>query len=74
MNTSWFKPCGWIYRPVSWQGWTLSAFALAFCFNVFRAIDRHSYSASDTLSGIFPYLVCIAVCLNWIASKTAAKR
>jgi hypothetical protein len=74
MNTPWFKRLGWIYRPVSWQGWILSALTFAFCFNVFRAIDRHSHSASDTLYGVFPYFVCAAVLLNWIASKTAPQR
>ncbi len=48
MNSVWFKPLGWIYRPVSWQGWALLLFALAFCAQVFHAIDRHSHSAGDT--------------------------
>jgi hypothetical protein len=76
MTASWFKPIGWIYRPVSWKGWILFALALAlaFCLNVFHAIDRHSHSASDTLYAIFPYFVCTAALLNWIASKTAAQR
>jgi hypothetical protein len=74
MSTPWFKRLGWIYRPISWQGWILSALALAFCFNAFRAIDRHSHSASDTLYGVFPYFVCTAVLLNWIASKTTPQR
>jgi hypothetical protein len=71
MNRKWFKPLGWIYKPVSWQGWTLLFFTLVFCWQVFRAIDRHSHSASDTLYGIFPYFVCATGLLNWIASKTA---
>lgn len=49
------KPLGWIYRPVSWQGCTALLFTLAFCLQVFRAIDRHSHSASDTLYGVFRY-------------------
>lgn len=71
MNATWFKPFGWIYRPVSWQGWSAFVLTLAFCFQVFGAIDRHSHSASDTLYGVFPYFVCAAGLLNWIASKTA---
>jgi hypothetical protein len=73
MNAAWFKPFGWIYRPVSWQGWSALALTLAFCLQVFRAIDRHSHSASDTLYGVFPYFVCAAGLLNWIASKTAPR-
>jgi hypothetical protein len=71
INFRWFKPFGWIYRPISWQGWTLLLFAIAFCYQVFCAIDRHSHSASDTLYGVFPYFVCAGGVLNWIASKTA---
>ena len=70
MKTPWFKPLGWLYRPVSWQGWMLFALTLAFYFQVFAAIDRHSHSASDTLYGIFPYFVCAGILLNWVASKT----
>lgn len=73
MNATWFKPFCWIYRPVSWQGWSAFVLTLAFCFQVFRAIDRHSHSASDTLYGVFPYFVCAAGLLNWIASKTAQR-
>jgi hypothetical protein len=73
MNAAWFKPFGWIYRPVSWQGWALLVLTLAFCLQVFLAIDRHSHSASDTLYGVFPYFVCVAGLLNWVASKTAQR-
>lgn len=74
MKTPWFKPLGWIYRPVSWQGWAALLLTAAFCFQVFTAIDRHSHSASDTLYGIFPYFICAAGLLNWIASKTAPQQ
>lgn len=74
MKTFWFKPLGWLYRPVSWQGWALLVLTLVFCFQVFTAIDRHSHSASDTLYGIFPYFVCAGILLNWVASKTTPQR
>lgn len=68
---SWFKQWGWIYRPVSWQGILLVILTLAFCLQVFVAIDRNSHSVSDTLYGVFPYFVCSLVILNWIAGKTS---
>src|SRR2546427_147676 len=40
MNNLWFKRLGWFYRPVSWQGFALAILALAFCIQVFAAIDR----------------------------------
>lgn len=70
MKTPWFKPLGWTYRPVSGPGWFLLLLTLGFCLQVLVAIDRHSHSASDTLYGVFPYFVCAAGLLNWIASKT----
>jgi hypothetical protein len=74
MNTRWFKPWGWIYRPVSWQGWTAVAITLFFCVQVFSAVDRHSHSVSDTLYGIFPFVVPAMMLLNWVASRTAPQR
>ncbi|MFZ2487251.1 MAG: hypothetical protein WAZ19_03935 [Anaerolineae bacterium] len=69
-HTSWFKPWGWIYRPVSWQGFLACLIALAFCVQVFVAVDQNSHSVSDTLYGLFPYLVPCLMILNWVASKT----
>ena len=67
----WFKPLGWIYRPIKWQGYVLLIVCISFCVQIFLAIDRHSHSASDTLFGIFPYVICSLGILNWIASKTS---
>jgi len=67
----WFAPWGWIYRPVSVEGVLAVLIALAFCVQVFLAVDRHSHSASDTLYGIFPFVVPALIVLNWIASKTS---
>jgi hypothetical protein len=70
----WFAPWGWVYRPVSVAGVLVTLFAGAFCVNVFIAIDRRSHSASDTLYGIFPFVVPCLIVLNWVASKTSASR
>lgn len=71
MKRYWFKRLGWVYRPVSWQGFVVVLLAIAFCVNVFLAIDRHSHSASDTLYGVFSYYVCTFLLVNWIASNTS---
>ncbi|MCA9937894.1 MAG: hypothetical protein KC418_04590 [Anaerolineales bacterium] len=72
MKQSWFKAWGWVYRPVSWQGYVAALVALAFCVQVFVAVDSHSHSVSDTLYGVFPFVVCCFLLLNWLASKTCA--
>lgn len=73
MNRTWFRSWGWIYRPVSWQGWMLLALTVAFCTQVFVAVDRHSHSASDTLYGVFPYFAPALCVLGWIASHTSPR-
>ena len=72
MKSNWFKPWGWIYRPVSWQGISIVLLTLVFCAQVFLAVDRNSHSVSDTLYGIFPYMIPSLMLLDWIASKTSA--
>jgi hypothetical protein len=69
---AWFKPWGWIYRPISWQGFASCLVALAFCAQVFIAVDRQSHSVSDTLYGIFPYVIPCLMILYWLASKTSS--
>lgn len=71
MSRIWFRPAGWVFRPVSWQGYAAVTITLAFCALAFLAVDRHSHSASDTLFGCFPYIVPAFLLLNWLASKTS---
>ncbi len=71
MRFAWFRSWGWIYSPISWQGVGLVVVATAFCVQVFVAVDHHSHSVSDTLYGIFPYIVPCLIVLNWVASKTS---
>jgi hypothetical protein len=71
MPRRWFTSWGWIHRPVSVEGVLVVLIALAFCVQVFLAVDRHSHSVSDTLYGVFPFWVPALIVLNWIAGKTA---
>ena len=71
MAKNWFVPLGWVYRPRSWQGYAITAAVIAFCVQVFVAVDRHSHSASDTLFGVFPFVVPALLLLGWIAAKTS---
>jgi hypothetical protein len=71
MTANWFKPWGWIYRPVSLAGVVVTVLILAFCVQVFFAVDSRSHSVTDTLYNVFPYIVCSLTILNWIAGKTS---
>ncbi|GAC1476779.1 MAG: hypothetical protein NVS1B4_18260 [Gemmatimonadaceae bacterium] len=73
MARNWFKPWGWIYRPVAWPALVLVTLVAAFCLHVFVAVDRRSHSVSDTLYGVFPYVVPCLMLLNWVASKTSGR-
>jgi hypothetical protein len=73
METIWFRKKGLLFIPISLIGIILYLFTLAFCINVFIAIDRHSHSNSDTLYGIFPFVVSAFTILFWIAANTSEK-
>ena len=74
MTRRWFTPLGWIYLPVTLEGFFVTALALAFCANTFWAIDRHSHSVTDTLYGIYPFWAPTILGLLWIASKTSGAK
>jgi len=73
MKNAWFRRIGWLYLPVSVPGALMAVVALAFCVQVFLAVDRHSHSASDTLYGVFPYSACAFLLFDWVAGKTSDK-
>ncbi len=73
MKNEWFKECGWVYVPVSWQGALFSLLAFLFCLYVFYVVDQDTPTITDTIFGSFPYWVSAAGILFWIASKTVKK-
>jgi hypothetical protein len=73
MKKPWFREWGWVYYPISWQGVVLIVLILAFCVQIFLAIDRNSHSVSDTFYGVFPYIVPSILVLLWVASKTSVR-
>jgi Na+/glutamate symporter len=73
MKTKWFKRLGWFYLPVSVPGGLVVLLAVLFCLTVFKAVDRHSHSASDTLYGVFPFFICTFLLVDWIGSRTSEK-
>lgn len=73
MKSPWFQRRGWFHVPASLPGFALCALAAGFCPTVFRAVDRHSHSANDTLYGVFPFFVCTFLLLDWVGARTAGK-
>jgi hypothetical protein len=73
MMRAWFRPWGWLFLPVSVPGVVLVLGALAFCAQVFMAVDRNSHSVSDTLYGVFPYAALAFLLLDWVASRSGGR-
>ncbi len=73
MNKRWFREIGWVYIPINWKGFLITGFIIMFCVNVFLVIDANSHSASDTLFGIFPYVIPALIILYLVAVKTSKK-
>jgi hypothetical protein len=69
--STWFRRIVWLHVPRSIAGWIVPLCALAFCVNVFWAIDRHSHSISDALYGVFPYFACVFLLYEWIAARSS---
>jgi hypothetical protein len=69
----WFRPLGPFFVPVSIAGVVITLAAVAFCVQVFWAIDRHSHSVTDTLYGIYPFWLPTLLALAWIADRTGGR-
>ena len=67
----WYRPWGWIYRPVSVPGALLILATLVFCATIVRAADLQAHSVSDFLYAVFPYIVSCLLALDWITSRTS---
>jgi len=73
MMKPWFRRLGWFHVPTSVPGVLVCLSAVLFCLTVFRAVDRHSRSVSDTLYGMFPFFACTFLLLDWIGGRTCGK-
>ena len=73
MPRRWFAPWGFLYRPVSVPGYAAVMLAAVFCVQVFLAVDRRSHSVSDTLYGIYPFVLPTLLLLERIAAKTSGR-
>jgi len=71
MKQAWFKEFGLVYFPVSLMGWLLTFLALAFCTHIFLFVDSRSHSLTDTLYGVFPYIVPTLLGLYVVALRTS---
>ena len=74
MKTIYFKHVGGFYYPIHAIGWLATLTAAAICVWFFIALDRHSHSASDTLTRFFVYATCVAFWWKWLAESTSERQ
>jgi len=70
----WFKKVNVLYIPINWKGFLVTGFIFLFCLNIFIIVDVNSHSVSDTLFGVFPYVVPALIILYLIAVKKSKPR
>ena len=70
----WFKPWGYGYLPISWQGFVATLVVVVICIVVFFVIDADSHSVSDTLIGSGFIIAPILGVLYWFARSTSGNR
>lgn len=63
------RKLGWFFAPQSPLAWLAALALIAFCVQVFLAIDARSHSASDTLYGVFPFWTVTFLLWDWIGSR-----
>lgn len=66
----WIRRIGWFHVPVSVAGVIVTFGAIAFCVQVFWVVDRNSRSVTDTLYGVYPFIIPTLLLLDWVASRT----
>lgn len=69
----WFRRFGWFHLPVSVPGAVVTLGALAFCVQVFLAVDRQSHSVTDTLYSVYPFIIPTLLLLDWVASRSSER-
>ena len=75
MKKVWFKAkrYGWGWYPSTWEGWAITAIAIAAISINSVLIDRHSHSVSDTLIGSFVFTILVIGLLMAICFLTGEK-
>lgn len=70
MQLPWFQKVGWVYRPVSWQGWFVSLVTLLFCIQSLFVIGSLGKTLGQAVFLVAPSVFCGFGAYLWIASKT----
>lgn len=70
-SMKWFKPFGWIYKPVSLPGYTVFFIVSVFCLHILIAAFNQSQSLTGALYTAFPFVIPALGAYLWIGSKAS---
>ena len=51
----WFKKPGWVYLPVTPEGYIITLIVVVFMIPIIMAVDKNAHSVTDELYDIFIY-------------------
>lgn len=66
---AWFIKVRGSYLPCNIWGALTYIPMIAFLITVTATVTKDAHSVSDALYGMFPYFVCTAVVMHWIAAN-----
>jgi hypothetical protein len=69
-----FKRFGWIYKPVSVLGWSVTIIYFAISVFTLISIDQSYNSLKNSLIRFFPYFMSFSVVFFWIASNNSTDK
>lgn len=70
-SMKWFRPFGWIYKPISLPGYTVFFVVAVFCLHILIASFSQSHSVGDALYTAFPFVIPAFGAYLWIGSKAS---
>lgn len=71
----WFKAkrYGYGWYPATWEGWVVLLVYLAIFVFIFRKVDLHSHSGSDTIYGISIPIIILTIALIAVCAAKGEK-
>lgn len=70
-SMKWFRPFGWLYKPISLPGYLILFVMLVFSFHIIIAAAVNASSVPEALYAAFPFVAPAFGAYLWIGSKSS---